>query len=489
MPPQIVVSNQATTDVSCDVLVVPARCRRDGISLSTAARRVDEALDGYLSEYLGAVGFGAGVAEIEIVPTGRRLPCTAVAVVGLGSSDGADPDPLRRAAAGVARKLAERSVLASALHDGGGDAATMAAAEGFLLGAYRYKTHTSQPKPAKLERILFLGDSNERAIERATTVAEATALARDLTNEPSSLLPPEALARRAREVAEVTGLACTIFDENQLEERGFGGILGVGRGSAQAPRLIQLHYQTSEAQRKIVLVGKGITFDSGGLSIKDAKSMETMKTDMAGAAAVIATMSALGRIGADVEVIGLVPACENMPGGRALKPGDVITHYGGRTTEVNNTDAEGRLVLADALAYASESHPDAMVDVATLTGGVMVALGRRSTGLFANDDALADEIESAARSAGERMWRLPLYGDYKSELESEVADLKNSGGRFGAAIIAAVFLEQFVAPGIPWGHLDIAGTARSESDSGEVGKGGTGVAVRTLLAWAEGRRS
>jgi leucyl aminopeptidase len=300
-------------------------------------------------------------------------------------------------------------------------------------------------------------------------------------------LSPEALAGRARELADVAGLECTVLDEEDLRAGNFGGILAVSQGSARPPRLIRLRHAPAHPKGKVALVGKGITFDSGGLSIKDAKSMETMKNDMAGAAAVIATMSALGRLGVNVEVEGFVPTCENMSGSRALKPGDVIVHRAGRTTEVNNTDAEGRLVLSDAITLACERKPDAVVDAATLTGGVLVALGRKSTGLFANDDALAGELERAAGSAGERLWRLPLYSDYRSELDSEVADMKNSGGRFGSSIIAALFLEEFVQGGVAWAHLDIAGTARTDSDSGELSRGATGVGVRTFLEWLEGR--
>ena len=215
--------------------------------------------------------------------------------------------------------------------------------------------------------------------------------------------------------------------------------------------------------------------------------METMKTDMAGAAAMLATVSALPRIGARVEVDAYLACCENMTGAQALKPGDVIVHRGGRTTEVNNTDAEGRLVLSDALVYACERGPDAIVDAATLTGGILIALGRKATGLFSNDDALAAELESAAAEAGERFWRMPLYDDYRSDLDSEVADMKNSGGRYGSSILGALFLKQFLKPGVPWAHLDIAGTARADSDSGDISRGATGAPVRTLLSWIEGR--
>ncbi|MFN2488405.1 MAG: leucyl aminopeptidase [Actinomycetota bacterium] len=488
MPPEVVRSAEAPTRVTCDVLLVGAVAADDGISLVGRAGEVDDALEGYLTEYLGSIGWRAKPGDVEVVATARRMSCKAVAVVGLGRSERVDGAELRKGAGGAARRLAERRVVASLLHEAlDGDAGVTAVVEGMLLGLYRFTPYRSDGKGAKTETILLLGDAGDDAIERSKVIAEAVTLARDLTNEPASTLGPDALARRAQEVADVGGLTCTVWDERTLEEERVGGLLAVGRGSARPPRLIQLHHAPEGATTKVVLVGKGITFDSGGLSIKDAKSMETMKTDMAGAAAIIATMGALVRLGVGAQVSALVPSCDNMIGGGALKPGDVIKHRGGRTTEVNNTDAEGRLVLSDALTLASEQHPDAIVDAATLTGGVMVALGRRSTGLFSNDDGLADALQRAAGAAGERMWRLPLYDDLRSELESEVADLKNSGGRYGSAIIAAVFLKDFVGEGIPWAHLDIAGTARSESDSGELSKGGTGVGVRTLIEWLESR--
>jgi leucyl aminopeptidase len=487
MPPRILASDASPVAVASDAVVVGAAGGADGTSLSRAAQALDQALEGYLSEHLERVGFGAKEGEVEIVATARRIPSHEIAVVGLGSSN-PGASGVRRAAGAAARRLADRPILAAALHEGRDDLAA-AAAEGFLLGAYRFTAHKSQPRPVGLQEVLILGGVNQGTLQRAQAHAEATNLARDLTNEPASALTPEALAVRARAVADAGGLECTVLDETELEAQGFGGVLGVGRGSAAPPRLIKLRHAGDGTARSVALVGKGITFDSGGLSIKDARSMETMKTDMAGGAAVIAAMSVLHRLDVSDDVIALVPACENMIGGRALKPGDVVTHYGGRTTEVTNTDAEGRLVLADALALASELDPDAIVDTATLTGGISVALGRKASGLFSTDDELADALESAAAAAGERVWRLPLFDDYRSELDSDVADMKNSAGRYGSSIIAALFLREFVRDGIPWAHVDIAGTARADSDSAEMSRGGTGVATRTLLSWLEARRA
>ena len=491
MPPLITTSNDAPEKVSCDALVVGAFAGDEGVSLSSQAAAVDAALEGGLSDHLSATSFKANVGNVAIVPTLGRLPARSIAVVGLGDEQGAGRLEILRSAGVAARKLGDNAtVVASSLHsiDRDGDG-TSAAAEGFLLGSYRFTRYKSKPKSSTIERIVFLDDASNDAIQRGSVLAEATTLARDLTNEPASTLYPATLASHAQEVADAAGLECTVLEEDELVERGFGGIVTVGRGSENPPRLIELRYTPHGASGKVILIGKGITFDSGGLSLKDAKNMETMKTDMGGGAAVIGAMSALSRLRPNVEVIGLVAAAENVPSSHSVKPGDVIRHYGGTTSEVLNTDAEGRLVLADLLAYASEQGADAVVDAATLTGSIMVALGRKAVGLFSNNDALKEELCAAATSAGERVWPMPLYDDYRSELDSEVADIKNVGSRWGGAILAALFLREFVGKDIAWAHLDIAGPARAESDFDEVAKGGTGVATRTLLAWIEGRSS
>ena len=488
MPPDITTSNDAPQSIPCDALVVGAFESGPGSSLSPEAAAIDAALDGGLSDYLSTIGFKAKVGDVSIVPTLGRLPAKSIAVVGLGDGQSTGRLEIMRAAGVAARKLSESSVIASALHSPSRDKdAVSAAAEGFLLGSYRFTRYKTKPQASKTERIVFLDGASSDAISRGTVVAEATALARDLTNEPASTLYPETLAARARDVAKANDLECTVVAEAELAERGFGGILAVGRGSERPPRLIELRYKPDDATRKVILIGKGITFDSGGLSLKDAKNMETMKTDMGGGAAVIGAMSALSRLQPRIEVIGLVAAAENVPSSHSIKPGDVIRHYGGTTSEVLNTDAEGRLVLADALAYASEQGADAVVDAATLTGAIMVALGRKAVGLFSNSESLTDELRAAAETAGERVWPMPLYDDYRSELDSEVADIKNVGSRWGGAILAALFLREFVGKDVAWAHLDIAGPARAESDFDEVVRGGTGVATRTFLAWIEGR--
>jgi leucyl aminopeptidase len=306
-------------------------------------------------------------------------------------------------------------------------------------------------------------------------------MARDLVNEPAGDLTPQRMAEVAADIAEREGLTLTVLDETAIAAAGLGGLLGVAAGSTQPPRLIELVYEPPNPRGTVALVGKGITFDSGGLSIKTAEGMETMKTDMSGAAAVLAAMSTLPAVDPGVKVIGIVPATENMPGGSATKPGDVLKIRNGKTVEVLNTDAEGRLVLADGLSLAVEAGVDAILDLATLTGACVVALGRRIAGLMGNNDGWTAQVRQAADKAGEPVWPLPLPDDYRKSLDSEVADLKNiGGGRWAGALTAGLFLREFVGE-VPWAHLDIAGPARSEEDEGYLAKGGTGFGVRTIV--------
>ena len=485
--PQLSSTSEPLGDIDCDALVVAAVADQGSFSLVAAGEEIDTALEGSVSGYLTSAGFKGSVGELAVIPGGSGIRATTVAVVGLGDRKKLDRGVLRKAMGAATRRLTERSTLGVALH-GALEGSAEATAEGLLLGAYSFTSYKSDPKPGKLARAVFAG-ADEEALERAAILAEATWMARDLTNEPASTLTPEVLAERAREIADVGGLAFTAWSEDEMRENGFGGLLGVASGSTNPPRFIQMHYAPEGATRKVALVGKGITFDSGGLSLKDAANMETMKTDMGGAAAVICAMSAIAKLKPNIEVLAFVPASENMPSGTAVRPGDVLKHYGGKTTEVLNTDAEGRLVLADALAFASEQGPEAIVDVATLTGSIMVALGKKATGLFSNDDALAKELLAAGEEAGELLWHMPVWEIYKKDLESDIADLKNVGTRWGGSIFAALFLREFVGEGISWAHLDIAGAARAESDYDENVKGGTGVAVRTLVRWVEGRAS
>ncbi|MEV4368521.1 leucyl aminopeptidase [Nonomuraea sp. NPDC049637] len=411
--------------------------------------------------------------EIVEVPVARAGGVGRVLLYGVG--DGS-PRALRRAGAALARKVKGRDTLTVVPPEG--DVAAFA--EAALLAGYTFKIGKEGRKGV---RALELAGADAEPVRRAEVVAEAVALARDLANMPSSVKHPAWLAERAAE----QGLPVRVWDEEQLQAEGFGGILAVGRGSVRPPRLIQLSYVPEQpAERHVVLVGKGITFDSGGLSLKPTENMKTQKTDMAGGAVVIAVLAALARLGAPVRVTGLIAAAENMPSGTAQRPSDVIRHYGGRTVEVLNTDAEGRLVLADALAYAdAELDPDAVVDIATLTGAISVALGRNVGAVYASDEDLAAQLLAAGQASDDRLWRMPLIDDYAPALESSIADLANveSGSRYGAgSITAALFLREFAGKR-PWAHLDIAGVGRSTVDEGTLTKGATGFGVRVLLEW------
>jgi leucyl aminopeptidase len=364
-----------------------------------------------------------------------------------------------------------------------------ATADGVVLGAYRFDRYkTAKDGTKQLTRVTVLGlargDGNaaREAVRRGQVVAEAVCWARDLVNTPAGDMPPAQIAREAQKMARQVGLRCKVWGKPELEKGAFGGILGVGAGSVNPPRLIELWYKGAGTATPIALTGKGIAFDSGGLSIKDAKGMENMKCDMGGAASILAVMKAIAILKPKINVIAAIPSSENMPSGSAAKPGDVITHRGGTTSEVLNTDAEGRLVLADALAYLAEKKPKVIIDTATLTGACMIALGDQITGAMGNDDALCRDIAAAGEAVGETVWQLPLFADYRRLIDSNVADVKNIGERYGGAITAAWFLAEFVGD-TPWIHLDIAGTAWNEKVTDLGPKGGTGVPVRTLVRY------
>jgi leucyl aminopeptidase len=365
--------------------------------------------------------------------------------------------------------------------------AAQAFAEGVSLGGYQFLRYKSDAKASKLTRVLVVTkpDAKVRAgLARGARIAEAVLWARDLINEPAAAKSPADVAELAKGIARTSGLKAKVYAGDQLVRARMGGVLGVGNGSDRPPRFLRLEYAPANAKGTLALVGKGVVFDSGGLSLKTAGGMETMKTDMSGAAAVIAAMSTLRDLGIKSRVIAYVPLVENMPSGAAMRPGDVLTMRNGKTVEVLNTDAEGRLILADALSLASEEGADAIIDLATLTGAVTMALGDKIAGLMGTDDAWIAQVSEAAERAGERMWHLPLPEDYRRNLDSEIADLRNisSGGGAGT-LTAGLFLKEFTGDA-PWVHLDIAGTARASSEDGETSKGGTGYGVRTLIELA-----
>jgi leucyl aminopeptidase len=431
-------------------------------------------------------GFEGSLGETMVVPSANG---TTVVAVGVGPEEDVDAEALRRAAAALVRAAwkdphVATSLLAATPAGMAPAEAAQAVAEGASLAAYRFTKYKAAPKECRIETMTVVGGGSSEAasgLERGERLAAAVNLARDLVNEPAGDLTPQRLADVAAGIAEQEGLALTVLDEGAAAAEHLGGLLGVAAGSTQPPRLIELVYDPPDARATVALVGKGITFDSGGLSIKTAEGMETMKTDMSGAAAVLAAMSTLPAFAPGLKVIGIVPATENMPGGSATKPGDVLHIRNGKTVEVLNTDAEGRLVLADGLSLAVEAGVDAILDLATLTGACIVALGRRIAGLMGNNEAWMAQVRTAADRAGELVWPLPLPEEYRKSLDSEVADIKNiGGGRYGGALTAGLFLKEFVAD-VPWAHLDIAGPARSEEDEAYLPKGGTGFGVRTIV--------
>jgi len=433
-----------------------------------------------------ATGSAGEVTEVPVARDGVR----AVLLVGVGD---ATPAAMRKAGAAVARRGSGGTTIATTAVDGDADNAR-AFAEAAALAAYSFSRRSTE-KPRTLTALRFVVDAPaavEDALYAATATADAVHLARDLAQTPSLEKSPEWMADRAAQIAGDTGLTATVWDERRLAADGFGGILAVGRGSARPPRLVQLEHAPAGATEHVVLVGKGITFDTGGLSLKPLDGMKAMKTDMAGSAAVLATMSALSKLGVRRRVTALLPFAENMPGAAANRPGDVIRQWGGRSVEVLNTDAEGRLVLADALAYAvARLSPDVIVDIATLTGAITLGLGRRHAGLYSTSPALERALVDAGAAAGERLWPMPLVEDYRDSLDSPIADLRNIGDPDktyqGGSIVAALFLREFANPpgavAVPWAHLDIAGVGRADGDEDEVTKGPTGFGVRTLLRY------
>jgi leucyl aminopeptidase len=456
------------------------------------AEAVDAALGGGLAAFLTEAGFDGKLGETLAVPTGGNLRAKAAILVGIGEPDALTTDGVRRAAAAIARRASKAASVATTLTSVSGtelDAAdaAQAVAEGFVLGGYQYLEYKGDATPSKLKKVSLISDGGtvvRNAVTRGAAIAEAVTWARDMVNTPAKEKPPAAMVAEARRLLRGRGITVQVFEGTRLEAERFGGVIGVGQGSEQAPRFLKMTYAPRGARGKaLALVGKGVVFDSGGLSLKTAGGMETMKTDMSGGAAVIAAMSTLQELGVKTRVTGYVPLVENMPSGSAIRPGDVLTIRNGKTVEVLNTDAEGRLILADALSLASDEKPAAVIDLATLTGACMVALGDKIAGLMGNDDEWVGQVRDAADRAGEPVWHLPLPQDYRKQLDSEVADLKNIGGSYGGALTAGLFLQEFV-DGAPWVHLDIAGPARANADDGYLTKGGTGYGVRTLVELA-----
>ncbi|ALG86865.1 leucyl aminopeptidase [Gordonia phthalatica] len=462
----------------------------DGPSLLLVDDLLDDEAAEQITASLTALGAKGSAGEVTKVPAPAALPVGIVLAVGLGGVAHLDDAEKVRQAAGAAMRALDGSArVVSTL-----SAANLrAAAEGAYLGAYRFdEVRSAKSAPTELppSTVLLAVDAKTKQakadLDHAVIVADSVAIARDFVNTPPNILFPAEFAERTRVLASKAGLKVEILDDVELAKSGYGGIIGVGQGSSRKPRLVRLTHEAKGAERTVALVGKGITFDTGGISIKPAAGMDHMTSDMGGAAAVIASTIAAARLDVPVTVIATVPMAENMPSATAQRPGDVLTQYGGTTVEVLNTDAEGRLILADAIVRACEDEPDFLIDTATLTGAQMVALGTRTPGVLGTED-FRDRVATISQSVGENGWPMPLPDELRSDLDSRVADLANvTNHRWGGMLSAAMFLREFVADGLDWAHIDVAGPAFNTGGPwGYTGKGGTGVPVRTIVAVIE----
>ena len=475
-----------------DAVVIGVVSGRKGLVAAPGGEAVASSYGRTFTPMLAALGFKAKPGEVAKLPTGGAIKSPVLVLVGLGEEDRLTADVVRRAAGVAARAVSNAVNVALALPAEDAEQ-VRAVTEGYLLGGYSFDSFKSTADGDAAGEVVVLSPAARekqvvRAFETAQVVAAAVARTRDWVNTPPGDLTPPAFAESVATAAKKQKVTVTVLDEKQLERDGFGGIIGVGRGSAAPPRLVKLSYKPRGAKQHLGLVGKGITFDSGGLTIKPGKSMQTMKSDMAGAAAVANATLAIAELGLPIAVTAWVPMAENMVSGDATRPGDVLTMYGGKTVEVLNTDAEGRLILGDALVLASESKPDVLVDVATLTGACETALGDRVAGVLANDDSLAQRTVAAGGRVGEALWQLPIAEEMTTKVRtySKVADLmQHNVDLMGGALYAAAFLQEFVGEGISWAHLDIAGPGFNErAPWGHVTSGGTGVAVATLVELA-----
>jgi len=466
-----------------------------------ATAAVDKALDDAISQLMAEGEIKGKLNEVTVLHTlGKILP-KRVVVVGLGKQADFKLNRVRTVVAVACRELRSIGVkrAATIVHGAGAggisaEKAAQVIAEGAIMGLYTFRRHmTEKPesKSKEMQELLIVERDEskvaelERGVRCGRVIAQATNNARDMINEPANYMTPSDMAEAAHRLAGEQGLECTILEKDEMARMGMGGLLGVAQGSQQPPKFIVLKYKGDSASTKTLgLVGKGITFDSGGISIKPSESMGEMKGDMAGGAVVMSVIKAIAELKLKLNVTALIPATENLPGGTALKPGDVLKALNGKTIEIISTDAEGRLILADALSYARKLELSPLIDVATLTGACHIALGDYCTGAFTNNQELVDKVLDAGKSAGEYVWQMPMYEEYKEQNKSDVADIKNSGGRYGGAITAAQFLAEF-SEDTPWVHLDIAGTARQESDRGHRVKGATGVMVATLINLAQ----
>ena len=488
--PSLGLTSGRASDIDCDLLIIPA-FEDDDVGDEAG---LDEASGGEIGRARSRGEFRGKAGDLLMTAV-RGWQSSRVALVGVGPRSEPSPDHLRRAATtGGLTARQSRMTRVGMVHGPGTpippERAAQVMAEGLLLANFDpapYKT--TEPSRVWLEHVTLRPGGESEAIERATergrVLGECCNLARELCNEPGNSLTPRVFADRASALSRGAGLAVEVFDEAWIAERRMGLLLGVARGSQEPPRVIVLRHEPTHAVPGIVLglVGKGVTFDTGGISIKPAENMERMKDDMSGGAAVLSAMIAISRLGAPVRCVGVIPTTENMPGGRAIKPGDILTSAEGKTVEVLNTDAEGRLILGDGVWHTRQLGATHLVDVATLTGACVVALGKITSGLFGTPDSWVEQVRRASERAGDRSWPMPVFDDYKDLLKSDIADVANSGGRAGGAITGALFIKEFTG-GLPWTHIDIAGTAWAEEPRPHQPKGPTGVAVRTLVELA-----
>ena len=481
---------------------LPARAlafflHEDAQSLAREKRWIGKLLgEDILSPFAGG-DFSAKEADVAVVYSRMRGAVRRILLIGLGKAS-KSAEPVRRAAAAAARRaVALKAPSLAMVVPPGWEAQNefiVGLVEGAILGSYRFDRFFSKKKEAdvRLEEIVLAGVGPAAApkigrwVREAEIVALATSFARDLANSPGNELYPESLAAAAEESGKRSGFKVKVLDEIQIAQLGMGGVMGVSQGSSRLPRFLVLEHGPKRSH-PVVLVGKGVTYDSGGISIKPSAGMAEMKMDMAGAAAVLGTFQAVAQLKVPVHLVGLVPAVENMPGGSSIRPGDILRHHNGMTSEVDNTDAEGRLILADALSYASQFQPATVIDLATLTGACVVALGHHATGMMGTDEDTMERLRKAGEKTYERVWPLPLFEEYEKQIKSDVADVKNTGGRWAGAITAALFLKKFVGD-MPWVHLDIAGTAMLEEPGPYTAKGGSGVGVRLLTEFLRSRQ-
>ncbi len=484
---------QALTAIVADLLVVPVA---QGEQNGDDVKSLDRPLDGALHAQIERIKFTGKEGEMLLFQTHARLASSLVLLCGVGKPENSGQESWRRAGGKVQKEARSQSAkqVAWFVTEKSQDITTLAAvAEGALLSSYVFDRYKSEKNGKPVVEILtFVGPHLQKssqlsnALDMVQKTAPGVFLARDLINEPASVSTPSYLAEHAARIARTGKLTSDIFGPNKMKTAKMAGLLAVAQGSAEEPRFIKLMYKPSgKPKKKIALVGKGLTFDSGGLSLKPPKSMETMKLDMSGGATVLGVMQVIAQLKPQVQVTGYVPATENMPSGTAQRPGDVIRYRNGKTVEVLNTDAEGRLILADALLQAVQEKPDVIIDLATLTGACVTALGGQIAGLFSNNDELADALLQCSKESGEPLWRLPLVKEYKDDIKSSVADIKNVGSGNAGAIAAALFLEEFVSD-VPWAHLDIAGPAFAEKDNPYIPRGGVGFGVRTLVRYIMG---